>query len=148
MRLIVVGVVAALALAGCTKPFPGVSVVSGTTTKHQQAICWTFEQDRLEPGMCAQEVVSDFISGERMTTIPVAPGQTVGISVDPTVADVGWTPIVGNQPLVSQPINALYYRFAYPELQEVPASGLDLQIVAGSVDQAKGLWAFKLVPIG
>ncbi len=148
MRLIVVSVLAALALAGCTKPSPGVSVVSGTTTKHQQAICWTFEQDRLEPGMCAQEVVSEFVSGARMTKIPVAPGQTVGISVDPTVADVGWTPIIGNQPLVSQPLNLLYYRFAYPELQEVPEGGLDLQIVAGSVDQAKGLWAFKLVPNG
>jgi hypothetical protein len=145
MRRIIIGVFAVLALAGCTKPSPGITVVSGTASTHQMAICWTFDKDSLEPGMCAQEVVSDFISGERVARIPVSPGQTVGISVDPVVADVGWTPVIGNQPLVSQPINALYYRFAYPELQEVPDIGLDLQIIAGSAEQTKGLWAFKLV---
>lgn len=145
MRRFIIGVIAVLALAGCTKPFPGITVVSGTASENQMAICWTFEKDNLEPGMCAQEVVSDFISGDRVAQIPVSPGQTVGISVDPVVADAGWTPVIGNQPLVSQPITTLYYRFAYPELQEVPEIGLDLQIIAGSGERTKGLWAFKLV---
>lgn len=96
--------------------------------------------------MCAQDIVTEAISGERIARIPVAPGQTVGISVDPVVADAGWTPVIGNQRLTSQPINALYFRFAYPELQEVPPDGLDMQIVAGRGAQTKGIWVFKLVP--
>jgi hypothetical protein len=146
MRRALIATLAAVALVGCTKPFPGITVVSGTTSKHQGALCWTFDKPALEPGMCPQDVVSEAMSGDTVARIPVSPGQTVGISVDPTVADVGWTPIIGNQPLSQQPIKGLYFRFAYPELQEVPEAGLDLQIVAGSGDQIKGLWSFKLVP--
>jgi hypothetical protein len=135
-----------LALAACTKPNPGISVVSGAVSEHRQAICWTYEMDQLEPGMCAQDVVTSAISGDRVARIPVSPGQTIGISVDPIVADAGWSPVVGTQRLTSEPLNTLYFRFAYPELQEVPKDGLDLQIVSGVGDKTKGIWVFKLVP--
>lgn len=102
--------------------------------------------DQLEPGMCAQDVVTAAISGDRVARIPVSPGQTIGISVDPVVADAGWSPVVGTQRLTSEPLKTLYFRFAYPELQEVPKDGLDLQIVAGVGDKTKGIWVFKLVP--
>lgn len=144
--LMVMALVLPLALLGCTKPNPGITVVSGDTSAHRLAICWTFEREQLEPGMCAQDIVTEAVSGERVARIPVAPGKTVGISVDPIVADAGWTPVIGNQRLTSTPINDLYFRFAYPELQEVPADGLDLQIVAGQGSQTKGIWVFKLVP--
>ena len=144
--LMVIALVLPLALLGCTKPNPGITVVSGDTSAHRLAICWTFEREQLEPGMCAQDIVTEAISGERVARIPVAPGKTVGISVDPVVADAGWTPVIGNQRLTSTPITDLYFRFAYPELQEVPADGLDLQIVAGQGSQTKGIWVFKLVP--
>jgi hypothetical protein len=146
MRRVLVIALAALALAGCTKPFPGISVVSGTTTKHQAALCWTFDKPSLEPGMCSQDLISDAMNGETVSRIPIAPGQTIGISVDPIVADQGWTPIIGNQPLSQSPLTTLYFRFAYPELQPVPEAGLDLQIVAGSGNDIKGIWSFKLVP--
>lgn len=144
-RVLAIGITA-LILAGCTKPFPGISVVSGTTSTHQPALCWTFDKPRLEPGMCAQDVISEALNGDGAARIPIAPGQTIGISVDPIVADTGWTPIIGNQPLSQSPLNTLYFRFAYPELQPVPESGLDLQIVAGDGATVKGLWTFKLVP--
>jgi hypothetical protein len=135
-----------LILTGCTKPAPGITVVSGAASVHRAAVCWTYENDQLEPGMCAQDVVTEAITGPGVARVPVAPGQTVGISVDPTVAAAGWTPVVGTQRLTTTPLTSLYYRFAYPELQEVPKDGLDLQIVAGQGSNTKGIWVFKLVP--
>jgi hypothetical protein len=133
-------------VTACTKPSPGISVVSGTTTEHRGAVCWTYDKPRLEPGMCTQDAVTAAVSGESAARIPISPGQTVGISVDPIVADAGWTPVIGNQPLSSTPLRSLYFRFALPELQPVPAEGLDLQIIAGQGDQPKGYWVFKLTP--
>jgi hypothetical protein len=53
---------------------------------------------------------------------------------------------VGNQRLTSTPITSTYYRFTFPELQEIPAEGLLLQIVAGSDANTRGIWVFKLDP--
>lgn len=97
--------------------------------------------------MCAQDVVTEAISGPRVARIPVAPGQTVGISVEPVVAAAGWSPVIGTQRLTAEPLTSLYYRFAFPELQEVPAEGLDLQIIAGVGEKTKGIWIYKLVPL-
>ncbi len=72
------------------------------------------------------------------------PGDTVGISVDPKVADAGWTPVIGQQRLTSTPLDTTYYRFTYPDLQEVPADGVLLQIVAGRGESTKGIWVFRL----
>jgi len=79
-----------------------------------------------------------------VATIPVVPGETIGISVDPKVADAGWSPVIGQQRLVSTPLETTYYRFTYPDLQEIPAEGVLLQIVAGRGDSAKGIWVFRL----
>jgi hypothetical protein len=76
----------------------------------------------------------------------VIPGETVGISVEPVVADTGWFPVVGNQRLTSKPITSTYYRFTFPELQEFPEEGLLLQIVAGTDSETRGIWVFKLDP--
>ena len=74
------------------------------------------------------------------------PGQTIGISVDPVVADAGWFPVVGGNKLTSEPITSTYYRFTYPGFDAVPADGLTLQIVAGDGAKTRGLWVFKIVP--
>jgi hypothetical protein len=143
--LVAIALALPLLISGCTKPAPGISVVSGTTTEHRQAICWTYEADSLEPGMCAQDIVTEAVSGSQLARIPISPGQTIGISVDPTVADAGWSPVIGTQRLTSAPLTSLYYRFAVPELQEIPENGIDLQIVAGKGTNTKGIWVFKLV---
>ena len=80
-----------------------------------------------------------------MARVPVIPGQVIGISVDPVVADAGWFPVIGSQRLTQQPITSTYYRFTYPDLQEVPADGVSLQVVAGA-DGTLGLWVFQLIP--
>jgi hypothetical protein len=132
-------------LSGCTKPAPGASVFAGTHSEYREASCWAFESDQLDPGTCAQEVIEQALTGDAVSEVPVIPGQTIGISVDPVVADAGWYPILGNQRLTTVPVTSTYYRFAYPDLQAIPEDGLALQIVAGSGEAARGIWVFKLV---
>lgn len=139
-------VAASLVLTGCTKPAPGASVFAGTVTKHREATCWAFDAEALGSGECAQDLIEQAASGDAVSVIPVIPGQTIGISVEPVVADTGWFPVVGNQRLTTTPITSTYYRFTFPELQEVPAEGLLLQIVAGTDAQTRGIWVFKLDP--
>lgn len=140
-----VAVVSVLALAACEKPAPGVTAFSGTTSAHREALCWSFDGEPLSPETCAQDVVTEALDGADVARIPVIPGQVVGISVDPVVADAGWFPVIGSQRLTQQPITSTYYRFTYPDLQEVPADGVSLQVVAGA-DGTLGLWVFQLVP--
>jgi len=135
-----------LVLSGCTKPAPGASVFAGTVTQHRAATCWAFNAPALAAGECAQDLITQAAAGDAVSVIPVIPGETVGISVEPVVADTGWFPVVGNQRLTSKPITSTYYRFTFPELQEFPEEGLLLQIVAGTDSETRGIWVFKLDP--
>ncbi len=90
-------------------------------------------------------MVTEALDGADVAQIPVIPGQVIGISVDPVVADAGWYPVIGSQRLTQQPITSTYYRFTYPDLQEVPADGVSLQVVAGA-EGTLGLWVFQLIP--
>lgn len=132
-------------LAGCEKPNPGATVFSGTTSKWREAVCWSHDAPALEPGSCAQDLIERATAGGAVAEVPVVPGETVGISVDPVVADTGWFPVIGNQRLTTRPITSTYYRFTYPDLQEVPEGGTLLQVVAG-VEETRGIWVFSLVP--
>ncbi len=140
-----VSVLSVLALAACEKPAPGVSVVSGMTSAYRAALCWSFDGEPLSAETCAQDVFTEALDGADVARVPVIPGQVIGISVDPVVADAGWFPVIGSQRLTQQPITSTYYRFTYPDLQEVPADGVSLQVVAGA-DGTLGLWIFQLIP--
>ena len=135
-----------LALSACEKPSPGATVFSGQTSAHSAALCWSFTTESLDSSACAQDVVENALRGSGVGTIPVVPGETIGISVDTVVAKEGWTPVVGNQRLLQTPTTSTYFRFSFPDLQEVPEEGLPLQIVAGSGDTTKGIWIFRLIP--
>ena len=143
--LITVLGVSALGLAACEKPNPGASVFSGTTTKWREAACWAL-LGSIDANACAQEVIGKAASGSRLAEIPVVPGQVVGISVDPVVADTGWYPRINGQNLTQAPITSTYYRFTFPEFQQVAEDGLTMEIVAGSGEETRGLWLFQLVP--
>ena len=77
---------------------------------------------------------------------PGGAGQTVGISVDPVVADAGWSPRINGQNLTQTPITSTYFRFTFPEFQEVAEDGLLMELVAGQAEQTRGVWLFQLVP--
>ncbi len=146
LALTALAIVTGLGLSACEKPAPGVSVVSGTTSAYREALCWSFDGEPLGPETCAQDVVTQALEGEQVAELPVLSGDVIGISVDPTVADLGWYPVVGSQRLTQQPVFTTYYRFTYPDLQPVPPNGVALQVVAGQDTETLGLWVFRIVP--
>jgi hypothetical protein len=144
--LVVAGSVLLVAgLSACEKPNPGATVFSGTTSRWQQAACWSHDSAAVDTNKCARDVVNNTIEGATVPTIPVVPGQVIGISVDPSVADVTWQARVNNQSITTSPISNTYFRFAFPDLSEVPPEGILMQIVAGKEGAPKGIWLFKIV---
>lgn len=138
-----------LAVTGCEKPNPGVSVWSGTTSQHTQALCWSADATQsVEAAGCARDVITKAREGGQIPEISVIPGDTIGISVDPKVAANGWIPEVGSEPLATTPITSTYFRFTFPDLQSVPAEGLELRVLASgeSNNDLRGLWVYRLVP--
>ena len=135
---------ALLLLSGCTKPLPNATVFSGSNSQNRQATCWAFESDELGTGDCAQDLIAQAASGDAVSVVSVFPGDTVGISVDPAVAETGWFVVLGDKRLNANPITSLYYRFTCPETQVIPAEGELLQIYASTGVGARGIWIFKL----
>ena len=73
-------VVLALALVGCTKPGPGITVFSGTSSANREAACWSFDGSGIDAAACAKDVLDSAAAGAAIATIPVIPGTVVGIS--------------------------------------------------------------------
>ena len=89
-------------------------------------------------------MIAQAADGNAVSVDSVVPGETVGISVDPAVAETGWYVVLGNQRMTTSPFQSFYYRFTFPETQEIPAEGILLQIVASTGIGARGIWVFKL----
>lgn len=137
----------AVALTGCEKPNPGATVWSGTNSEHATALCWSFDAATpIDEAQCAASLSEEAAAGMQFPEVAVAEGNTMGISVDPVVADNGWTPVIGGKPLTGEPITSPYWRFTFP--QQPPEEGFELQILANgeSPEQLRGVWAFKIVP--
>jgi hypothetical protein len=115
--------VAVFGLAACEKPNPGATVWSGTNSEHSQALCWSTDPAVAGTRDCAQDVIAKFVAGGKAPVITVTPGNTLGISVDPEVADNGWFPVIGQERLSQTPITSTYFRFTFPTLQQIPADG-------------------------
>jgi len=144
----VVAAAATVALTGCDKPNPGVSVWSGTNSEHRSALCWSFDPAvPIDDAACARDLAAQARDGARFAQLSVINGNTVGISVDPVVADHGWIPAIGSQALAQEPIFSTYWRFTFPDFERVPNEGLELQVRALSEsDGLRGLWVFQLKP--
>lgn len=134
-------------LSGCQKPNPGVTIWSGTSSEHTQAVCWQAEEDTaLTPRECAEDVLATAAAGSGIPVLDVSPGNTVGISVDPVVAESGWSAQIAGQTLVTD-VTETYHRFTFPEQVATTGEGFTLQVIAtASPTGARGHWFFQLVP--
>jgi hypothetical protein len=139
-------VLLAAGLTACDKPNPGASVFSGTTSQWRMAACWSGSDQPIDATKCARDVVNNAVSGVSLGTVPVVPGQVIGISVDPVVADAGWVATVNDQNITPAPVTSTYFRFTFPDLSKVPPEGIIMKILAGKTGNLKGLWLFKIVP--
>jgi hypothetical protein len=139
LALVVAGSAAlVLGLAGCTKPNPGASAFSGTNSVYEQAVCWAPEGQYLDAKTCGTEMLAGATS-----ELPVLAGQTIGISVDPVVADQGWFPVLGGQRVTANAIKQNYFRFT-PTQEQLGASDGTLAVVSGDDKGTKGIWVFRL----
>jgi hypothetical protein len=147
-RLLSIAAVAGLALTGCTKPQPAITIWSGVTSLNTDPICWAGGNDTVDPSACAAEILrGDGVDGA--TLFEAAAGNTVGFSVDPEIAEAGWNILVEGaegqpQPITPAPLTSTYYRFTFPS---TGAEGLPLQIVAGTDGQIEGIWSFRITPV-
>ena len=143
---VAVAVAAAAGLPACEKPNPGVTVWSGTNSQHAAALCWSSNPTvTVSAQGCAADVVQKATAGGKVPTVKVIPGSTVGISVDPVVADNGWFPAIQGQRLSQTPIKSTYFRFTFPQAQ-IPADGYTLEIIGrgSQATDTRGIWVFKL----
>lgn len=136
-------VLASGALAGCEKPAPGVTVFSGSDSVRTSALCWSFSGEPLASDECTAQI-AEGVTPDSAPDLRVRGGNTVGISVDPVIADAGWVPAIGGQRLVEQTITETYFRFTFPAT-EIPEQGYGLEILAGQEQELKGVWAIRLV---
>lgn len=135
--------IAGIALAGCQKPPPAISVWTQGVSNQLAPLCWSFESDDLSPSDCTQGKLQDQLKSDT-GIIEVAAENTIGISVDLEVAAAGWTPVINGNALTSKPLTSTYFRFTYP--LGAPAAGIPLQVVAGDSQTPKGVWSIRLLP--
>jgi hypothetical protein len=77
--------------------------------------------------------------------LQVQPGATIGVNVDPAIAELGWVPTVDGRRLVAQNLDQTYYRFALSESDFAEAPGSALEVYAVDDEQnTRGLWVLQL----
>ena len=132
--------VAAVVLSGCQKPSPAVTVQSGARSVHRQAQCWAYsEQGAISSATCTPSSGS---AGQ----IIVSAGATIGISVDPTVAQNGWYPLIDGTLLVRSPLRTTYYKTALDNTQLTSDRLLTVTALAADGRSVRGVWNFVLTP--
>lgn len=136
-RAVVASVVAASAIAvtACEKPVPSVTVFSGTRSWNEDALCWSRQADQAIRGC-------DF--GNAGPLVTVAPGSTIGVSVDPEATTNGWRLFFDDQPIVTRLLHSTYYRFAVAEQNMGQPHLLRVVAYESAGAQARGYWSFRL----
>ena len=136
-------VLALASLAGCEKPAPLVTLVSGGQSVYKQANIYCFEEGvTVDSGECAQRA-------DGATRLEVRRGETIGVDVGKDLVERGWRVQVGSG--TAEQVQASdvledkhYFTFTAPNL---PAEGVPLVVVTVDEDDAStGEWLFQLVP--
>ena len=145
-----VAIIAVTGLTACEKPAPGATVFSGTTSANREAVCWAPDaNEAFVEADCSISLQSTEDFNERLldkvAIVPTAPGETVGISVDPAVADNGWQVSINGRALSREPLTEKYFRFTMPPQ---PLRNGDAQLVIQALTEdgeaIRGSWIFGL----
>lgn len=134
-----IAVAAVAVLGACEKPDPRITVFSGTTSEWVAPICFS-PTGELDGQQCLSDAVAKATSGQT-DRLSVAQGNVVGISVDTSVAESGWTPMLNGEALTPAPLETTYFRFTMPQ-GNLPFDNLPLTVM--STGEEKGVWAVRL----
>lgn len=134
-----------LLLTSCEKPTPMVSVQSGKSVDHVQAVCWSFD-DAAAPLSTCNRYTSPGALKAHEGVVKVHPGDQVGISVDPDVTAHGWVAVIGQQQLSATKVTDTYYKFGPVGDRDFAHGPLEMKVYAYADKGAtRGLWVFRLV---
>jgi hypothetical protein len=149
---VAVGVLA-VSLSACEQPTPQVSVFSGTSSDHRQAVCWSADAQPVDLKECLSVTGAGAVDKaaslqESVGEVTVRAGATIGVSVDPEIADRGWYVTLGTNRVNVAPIEDTYYKFSLPADVVEQGRTIPMYVLAqGEATQgASGVWAFQLVP--
>ena len=146
LLLALTAAVSMVALTGCSKPTPIVSVVSGGTTKHTDATLYCFAGQSIAKKNCRTE------DGRLPTVVKVKPGQPVGIDVAKELARSGWVvvlPAAGQGQDQSSGKQVSHYLSFTPQFTaQSPQVDIDVRMLdhGSEAKPTIGLWRFVLVP--
>ena len=138
--------VSVVALTGCSKPTPIVSLVSGGHTVHTDATLYCFAGQSIAQRNCRTE------ANKTPTVLKVKPGGQVGIDVSRDVQRAGWVVVLpganGAQDQSSGRQESHYLTFTPQFSPQSPQVTLDVRMLDhGSESKpTTGLWRFVLVP--
>ncbi|MGH8867235.1 MAG: hypothetical protein ACRDYU_04480 [Actinomycetes bacterium] len=137
LAVAVVGAMLGMALlGGCEKPTPLVTLTSGTSSVHAEAVCYAGDGGEISERACRQPA-----SEARTLNVPVS--SSVGVGVDPELADQGWRITINGQPATQQILDTTFYRFGLSP-QAFRQGPLELQVATVDGRQLTGLWLFRL----
>lgn len=138
--------VSLVALTGCSKPTPIVSLVSSGHTVHTDATLYCFSGQSIQKRNCRTDET------KTPTVLKVKPGQPVGIDVSRDVQRAGWVVVLpganGSQDQSSGRQESHYLAFTPQFTPQSPQVTLDVRMLDhGSESKPTvGLWRFVLVP--
>lgn len=132
------GLVGLLAVAGCQKPLPEVTVTAGAKSVSAEPTRYCFAGQSAQKNNCRG-------SGDATNEIKVRNTQAISIDVPPSVAKTGWFVVINNN-RNQEALHTHYIRVPL-DASGLQKGRLDFQVFeAGKSDQEfKGAWSFTLV---
>ena len=133
-----------VALSGCERPTPLVTVVNAGKSVYTEADTYCFEGQSAVEASCATRQ-------QRAPTLEVLPGEPVGVDVDKELVEGGWiielsdpqAPAEEAQPQQSEVQDDHYFTFTAPNLP--PEASLLLTVRSLNGETPTGQWSFILV---
>jgi hypothetical protein len=125
-------------LTGCEKPSTYVTVVSGSSSASDTAVCYAHASGAsVDVARCVRD-------SDQVDTVRVKPNSVLGVNVDPHVADNGYyLSLGGGEQQQIGPFDRTYTRVTIPAqlLGDDPA---ELRVIERKGAQTRGIWLFQL----
>jgi hypothetical protein len=135
---------ALVALTGCEKPAPLVTLVAGGQSVYSEASGYCFEEDQtLAAGGCAERE-------QAVQRLETREGERIGIDVDKELVDRGWQleivdPADPERGVASGRLTDHYLPIQAPGIRQGGRLRLIVRTVSGEQDTPTGEWQFELV---
>lgn len=129
----------ALALTGCQKPTPGVTITSGAHSTHLESTTFCRDGQTAVAKNCVEHL-------NRIGRVEVTSGEPIGIDVDKSVAEHGWIVVLADAKQRSAVLDTHYFSYT-PDFSAGPLVTLEIRSLSRVADDAEttGVWKFQLV---